>query len=75
MAEPVYARRLTDLERQRLQWIVRRGSTSSVRYRREMMLSASAGGNRVAVIAKPVQADEDTLRDVFHRFNEISPTC
>ncbi len=46
----MYAR-LTDLEGQRLQRIVRRGSTSSVRYRRAMMLLASAGGNRVPVIA------------------------
>lgn len=38
---------------------------------RAMMLLASAGGNRVAVIAKLVQADEDTVRDVIHRFNEI----
>src|ERR1035441_8916034 len=56
---------------QKLQRIVRRGSTSSVRYRRAMMLLASAGGNRVPVIAQLVQADEDTVRDVIHRFNEI----
>jgi hypothetical protein len=36
-----------------------------------MMLLASAGGNRVPVIARLVQADEDTVRDVIHRFNEI----
>lgn len=36
-----------------------------------MMLLASAGGNRVPVIAQLVQADEDTVRDVIHRFNEI----
>ncbi|MFE4599407.1 IS630 family transposase [Kitasatospora indigofera] len=71
MAEPVRVRRLTDQEGQRLQQIVRRGSTSSVRYRRAMMLLASAGGNRVPVIAQLVQADEDTVRDVIHRFNEI----
>jgi hypothetical protein len=62
---------LTDQEGQKLQQIVRRGSTSSVRYRRAMMLLASAGGNRVPVIAKLVQADEDTVRDEIHRFNEI----
>ena len=71
MAEPVRVRRLTDQEGQRLQQIVRRGSTSSVRYRRAMMLLASAGGNRVPVIAQLVAADEDTVRDVIHRFNEI----
>jgi hypothetical protein len=27
--------------------------------------------DRVPVIAKPVRADEDTVRDVIHRFNEI----
>jgi transposase len=61
---------LTDQEGQELQRIVRRGTTSSVRFRRAMMLLASAGGNRVPVIAKLVQADEDTVRDVIHRFNE-----
>jgi transposase len=35
------------------------------------MLLASAGGNRVPVIAQLVAADEDTVRDVIHRFNEI----
>ncbi|GHF33361.1 hypothetical protein GCM10017776_59830 [Streptomyces griseoluteus] len=64
MAEPVKVRRLADQEGQRLQQIVRRGSTSSVRYRRAMMLLASAGGNRVPVIAQLVAADEDTVRDV-----------
>ncbi|MGW1290835.1 IS630 family transposase [Streptomyces sp. NPDC002586] len=75
MAEPVRVRRLTDQEGRRLQQIVRRGSTSSVRYRRAMMLLASAGGNRVPVIAQLVQADEDTVRDVIHRFNEIGLAC
>ncbi|MGW6015595.1 IS630 family transposase [Streptomyces sp. NPDC055210] len=75
MAEPVRVRRLTDLEGQKLQQIVRRGSTSTVRYRRAMMLLASAGGNRVPVIAQLVQADEDTVRDVIHRFNEIGLAC
>ena len=65
VAEPVRVRRLTDQEGQKLQQIVRRGSTSSVRCRRGMMLLASAGGNRVPVIAKLVQADEDTVRDVI----------
>jgi transposase len=55
--------------------IVHRGSTSSVRYRRAMMLLASADGNHVPVIAKLVQADEDTVRDVIHRFNEIGLAC
>jgi hypothetical protein len=75
VAEPVRVRRLTDQEGLKLQQIVRRGSTSSVRYRRAMMLLASAGGNRVPVIAKLVQADEDTVREVIHRFNEIGLAC
>lgn len=75
MAEPVRVRRLTDQEGQKPQQIVRRGSTSSVRYRRAMMLLASAGGNRVPVIAQLVQADEDTVRDVIHRFNDIGLAC
>ncbi|MDQ0938463.1 transposase [Streptomyces sp. V1I1] len=75
VAEPVRVRRLTDQEGQKLQQIVRRGSTSSVRYRRAMMLLAAAGGNRVPVIARLVQADEDTVRDVIHRFNKIGLDC
>ncbi len=35
------------------------------------MLPASVGGNRVPVTAQLVQADEDTVRDVIHSFNEI----
>ncbi|GAA1897543.1 hypothetical protein GCM10009753_28210 [Streptantibioticus ferralitis] len=40
-----------------------------------MMRLASAGGNRVPVIAQLVQADEDTVRDLIHRFKEIGPAC
>lgn len=43
--------RLTDQQGQKLQQIARRGSTSSVLFLRAMMLLASAGGNRVPVIA------------------------
>jgi transposase len=75
VAQPVKVRRLTDQEGQKLQRIVRRGGTSTVRYRRAMMLLASAGGNSVPVIARLVQADEDTVRDVIHRFNEIGLAC
>ncbi|MFJ1901993.1 transposase [Streptomyces sp. NPDC088115] len=62
MAPPVRVRRLTEQGGQRLQQIVRRGSTNTVRYRRAMMLLASAGGNTVPVIARLVAADEDTVR-------------
>lgn len=75
MAEPVRVRRLTSQDGQQLQRIVRRGSTSSVRHGRVMMLPASTGGNRVPVIAKLVQADEDTVGDAIHRFNEVGLAC
>ncbi len=39
------------------------------------MLLASAGGNSVPVIARLLAADEDTVREVIHRFNEIGLDC
>jgi transposase len=70
MAEPVRARRLTDQEGQRLQQIVRRGKHESIRVRRAMIIMASASGTPVAAIARLVAADEDTVRDVVHAFNQ-----
>jgi Winged helix-turn helix len=70
MAEPVRARRLTDQEGQRLQRIVRRGKHGSVRVRRAMIIMASASGTPAPAIARRVAADEDTVRDVIHLFNE-----
>src|SRR5690348_17046972 len=70
MAEAVRARRLTDQEGQRLQQIVRRGRHESVRVRRAMIIMASASGTLVPAIARLVAADEDTVRDVIHAFNE-----
>jgi transposase len=70
VAEPVRARRLTDQEGQRLQQIVRRGKHGSVRMRRAMIIMASASGTLVPAIARLVAADEDTVRDVIHSFNE-----
>jgi transposase len=70
MAEPVRARRLTDQEGQRLQQIVRRGKHGSVRVRRAMIIMASASGTPVSAIARLVAADEDTVRDVVHLFNQ-----
>ena len=69
MAEPVWARRLTDQEGQRLLQIVRRGRHGSVRVRRAMIIMASASGTLVPAIARLVAADEDTVRDVIHAFN------
>src|SRR4051795_5587176 len=74
MTERVKARRLSDEEGQRLLRIVRRGEPkmpkSVIRYRRAMVL-ASASGNSVPAIARLVTADEDTVREVIHRFNEL----
>jgi transposase len=70
MAEPVRARRLTDQEGQRLQQIVRRGKHGSVRVRRAMIIMASSSGTLVPAIARLVAADEDTVRDVIHLFNQ-----
>ncbi|WP_313949513.1 helix-turn-helix domain-containing protein, partial [Frankia sp. AvcI1] len=36
-----------------------------------MIIMASASGTPVPAIANLVQADEDTVRGVIHRFNEI----
>jgi transposase len=70
MAEPVRARRLSDQEGRRLQQIVRRGKHGSVRVRRAMIIMASASGTPVSAIARLVAADEDTVRDVVHAFNQ-----
>jgi transposase len=75
MAEPVRARRLTDQEGQRLQQIVRRGKGGSIRVRRAMIIMASASGTPVPAIARLVAADEDTVRDVIHAFNESGLAC
>jgi transposase len=68
--EPVRARRLSDEEGRRLQQIVRRGKHGSVRMRRAMIIMASASGTLVPAIARLVAADEDTVRDVIHAFNQ-----
>jgi transposase len=70
MAEPVRARRLTEDEGRRLVQIVRRGRGGSIRVRRATMVMASASGTPVPAIARLVAADEDTVRDVIHAFNE-----
>ncbi|WP_017578580.1 IS630 family transposase [Nocardiopsis kunsanensis] len=75
MSAPLKARRLTDPEGQKLQRIVRRGSTNSVRYRRAMMILASSSGNTVPVIARLVAADEKTVREVIHAFNDQGLSC
>jgi transposase len=58
-----------------LQQIVRRGTGSPIRLRRAMVIMASASGNTVPAIARLVQGDEDAVREVIHRFNEMGLAC
>jgi transposase len=75
MAERVRVRRVTDEEGRQLQRIVRRGGggtdKSIVKWRRAMVVLASAGGNDVATIARLVQTSPDRVREMIHRFNEL----
>jgi hypothetical protein len=70
----VRVRRLSGEEGRTLQRTVRRGGgktmVSVVRYRRAMVVLASAGGNTVEVIARLVQTSPDRVREMIHRFNE-----
>jgi transposase len=75
MAEPVRARRVTDQEGRRLTQIVRRGKGESIQVRRAIVIMASAWGTPVPGIARLVAADEDTVRDVIHAFNERGLVC
>jgi transposase len=70
VAEPVRARRLTDEEGRRLTQLVRRGRGNPIRVRRATIILASASGTPVPAIARLVAADEDTVRDVIHAFNQ-----
>lgn len=76
MAKRVRVRRLSDEEGRRLQRIVRRDhDTNAVRYRRALVVLASAGGNDVTAIARLVHTSPDRVREVIHRFNEIGLKC
>jgi transposase len=46
-----------------------------VRLRRAMVILASASGNTVPAIARLVQGDEDAIRQVIRRFNEMGLAC
>ncbi|WP_342672170.1 helix-turn-helix domain-containing protein [Micromonospora citrea] len=70
MAEPVRARRLSDQEGQDSQRLVL-GTRSAVRLCRTLVVLASAGGNTVPVIARLALTDEDSVRQVIHRFNQM----
>jgi transposase len=74
MTERVRVRRLNDVEGRQLQQIVRRGGKSDrsiVKWRRAMVVLASAGGNDVPVIARLVQTSPDRVREMIHRFNDL----
>jgi transposase len=74
MAERVRVRRLNEAEGRELQRIVRRGGKSDrsiVKWRRAMVVLASAGGNDVATIARLVQTSPDRVREMIHRFNDL----
>ena len=74
MAERVRVRRVSDEEGWQLQQIVRRGGKSDrsiVKWRRAMVVLASAGGNDVATIARLVQTSPDRVREMIHRFNDL----
>ena len=66
---------MTDHEGRQIQQIVRRGGgraeKSIVRWRRALVVQASAGGNTVPVIARLVQTSEDRVRKMIHRFNDL----
>jgi transposase len=74
MTQPLRVRRLTDEEGRQVQRIVRRGGGSTdksiVKWRRALVVQASAGGNTVPVIARLVSTSEDRVREMIHRFNE-----
>ena len=75
MSKPVRVRRLTDEEGRQLQRIVRGGGSRSersiVKWRRAVVVHASAGGNTVAVIARLVATSDDRVREMIHRFNQM----
>ncbi len=75
VAQRVRARRLTDEEGRQLQQIARRGKHGSTRVRRALIIMASASGTTVPATARLAAADEDTVRQVIHRFNQIGLAC
>ena len=75
MTQPVRVRRLSDEEGRKITQIVRRGGgrtdKSIVKWRRALVVQASAGGNTAPVIAQLVSTSEDRVREMIHRFNEL----
>ena len=74
MTKPLRVRRLTPQEGQQLQRIVRRGGgktdKSHVKWRRALVVHASAGGNTVPALAVLAATSQDRVREMIHRFNE-----
>jgi transposase len=75
MTQPLRVRRLSEMEGRQITQIVRRGGGRSdksiVKWRRALVVQASAGGNTVPVIARLVSTSEDRVREMIHRFNEL----
>lgn len=70
MAKPVRVRPLSEQEDATLLAIVRgEGRQETIRVRRAVMVRASAHGAKPPVIARLLDADPDTVRDVIHAFN------
>ena len=75
MTQPLRVPRLSDVEGRQITQIVRRGGGRSeksiVKWRRALVVQASAGGNTVPVIARLVSTSQDRVREMIHRFNEL----
>ena len=70
MAKPVRVRPLSQQEDAALLRIVRgEGRQDTIRVRRAVMVRASAHGVKPPMIARCLDADPDTVRDVLHAFN------
>lgn len=70
MARPVRVRPLSADEDAALLQIVRSASRQeTIRVRRAVMVRASAHGAKPPLIARLLDADPDTVRDVIHAFN------
>lgn len=70
MAKPVRVRPLSAAEDAALLQIVRSASRQeTIRVRRSVMVRASAHGAKPPAIARLLDADPDTVRDVIHAFN------
>ena len=74
MTQPLRVSRLSDAEGRQITQIVRRGGGRSeksiVKWRRALVVQASAGGNTVPVIARLVSTSEDRVPEMIHRFND-----